>query len=394
MDRKTLHKNVYKVLLPVVEPAMKLYFNYHCEKLPPVDGPYLLLCNHNTDFDCILAGIAAGKQLYFVATENVIRMGLLGKLVVKYFDPIIHYKGVQGITTTKNILAALRNGDSVGLFPEGNRSFSGKTCPIPTATGKMARSSGAYLITYRFEGGYFSWPRWGVGRRKGRLTGKVAGVYSPQQLKAMTPAQVNEAIAKDLYADAYEEQKKEPIAFRGKTPAESLESTIFLCPKCKRTGRLHSKIDHFFCDCGFDSVMDAYGILNDGENTYTVTQLDESQQTYLKDLLDSAEAASSRPQADQLLFQDQVTMETVGENHDIVKTEPVTLTAYKDRLTAGSLNMPLEQISGLAINQRNLLLVHLEGQKEHLQFRGPVSFNALKYLYLHRTVCPTAGGTL
>ncbi|MCF0150974.1 MAG: 1-acyl-sn-glycerol-3-phosphate acyltransferase [Firmicutes bacterium] len=386
MEPLTLHKNVFKVLYPVVKPAMKLYFNYTYEPLPELDGPYLLLCNHNTDLDCILAGLAAKKQLYFVATENVVRMGLLGKLVVKYFDPIIHYKGVQGIATTKNILAKLRSGSSVGLFPEGNRSFSGRTCPIPSATGKMARSSGAYLITYRFSGGYFSWPRWGVGRRRGKLQGKIAGVYSPQQLKEMTPAQVNQAIVRDLYADAYADQQKDPIAYKGKTPAEALESTIFICPKCKRAGGLHSKIDHFFCDCGFDAVMDPYGYLHEGADTYTVTQLDEAQKEWLQQNLPKEPSES--------LFTDKVTLQTVDADHRIADERTVTLTAYADRLTAGTLTIPYEQISGMAINQRNLLLVHLEGRKEHLQCKGPVSFNALKYLYLYRLVCPNEGGVL
>ena len=133
-------------------------------------------------------------------------------------------------------------------------------------------------------------------------------------------------------------------------------------------------------------MMDPYGYLHEGADTYTVTQLDEAQKEWLQQNLPKEPSES--------LFTDKVTLQTVDADHRIADEQTVTLTAYADRLTAGTLTIPYEQISGMAINQRNLLLVHLEGRKEHLQCKGPVSFNALKYLYLYRLVCPNEGGVL
>ena len=179
------HARAFKFLPPLLRPVMRLLLRYRGEPIPDPGGPVFVLSNHNTDLDCILLGLSARRLMYFVATETVVRMGFLGKLVKRYFDPILHRKGVQGAATVRAILSRIRDGFSVVLFPEGNRSFNGQTCPIPPATGKLARMCGATLVTYRLTGGYFSSPRWGRGLRRGRLEGRVAGVYSPEALKAM-----------------------------------------------------------------------------------------------------------------------------------------------------------------------------------------------------------------
>ena len=185
---KRRHVRAFRFFSVLLRPAMRILLRFRGETIPDPGGPVFVLCNHNTDLDCILLGLSARRQIYFVATETVARMGMLGWLVRRYFDPILHRKGVQGAATVRAILSRIRDGSSVALFPEGNRSFNGLTCPIPPATGKLTRICGATLITYRLTGGYFTSPRWGRGLRRGRLTGKVEGVYSPDDLKSMSAA--------------------------------------------------------------------------------------------------------------------------------------------------------------------------------------------------------------
>lgn len=379
--------NTFRVLGPLVKPVMKLMFRYDYETIPEMDGPILLLCNHNTDFDCILAGLAMGRQIYFVATEKVTRMGLLGKIVKRYFDPILHSKGVQGIGTVRSILTKMRNGSSVAMFPEGNRSFNGLTCPIPPATAKLARSCGGTLVTYRFSGGYFSWPRWGKGLRRGRLTGRIAGVYGPQQLKAMSEQEIAAVIAKDLFVDAYQDQEKQPVAFRARNRARGMDSMLYLCPACGQLGRLHTEKDSIICSCGWSAEYDVYGYLNEkGGKRWTLTQLDALQRKKIDAMVDRD------PQ--ELLFSDQVTREVIAPDHSIVSTTQETLSAYADRLVLGEAVIPFTRLEGIAINQRNLLLLHTAGEELHDECSGPVSFNALKYLYLVRASQGSRTGTL
>jgi 1-acyl-sn-glycerol-3-phosphate acyltransferase len=78
------------------------------------------------------------------------------------------------------MMRRLKKGYSVCLFPEGNRSFDGVTRPFPPSTGRVAKACGAALVTFRTEGAYLSNPRWGDTLRRGRVRGRVAGIYPPE----------------------------------------------------------------------------------------------------------------------------------------------------------------------------------------------------------------------
>ena len=387
MDVQKRYRILYKIIRAIGKPFVCGIFNYKYEKIENVDGPYLLLANHTTDIDSAFLGLASPKQTFFVATENITRFKFWGKILMYVFGPIIHYKGMHGIRTTRQMLKKLRSGSCVAMFPEGNRTFNGRTCPIPPVTGQLAKACGAALVTYRIKGGYFLSPRWHKNNRKGRVKGEVAGIYTAEQLKAMTAEEVNEIIRRDLFVDAYEEQRKDPYPFKGKDMAESLESTVFLCPRCGKMNHLHSKGDRFFCECGYEATFDEYGMLEEKDGSAkTVTELDIAQRAYIDRLCEDSGGGE--------LFSDSISEEFINEDHDLVESKAVELKAYPDAFEMNGKKLSFDDIEAIAINQRNLLLIHIKGKTGHFQYRGPMFFNALKYLYVYRWAKGSADGFL
>ena len=376
------HRIIFRILHFFAVPFLRIKFRYTYDPIPFLKQPYLLLANHNTDYDPLFLGAACPTQMYFVATEKILRMGILSALVMALFQPIIHYKGKTGISSVKEILHKLKEGKNVALFPEGNRSFNGLTGDFVPATGKMAKRSGAALITYRLHGGYFTSPRWSTCLRKGRMHGEIVNVYTPEILKTMSEAEVNEAIRRDLKMDAYEEQKCDPVPYEGTDLALGLESTLFACPKCRRISVLRSSGNKLSCTlCGFSAEYDVYGYLNDQTGKkYTITELDDLQRKMVREM-------AALP-SDQILFHDCVTVETIGSNHEVVSKDILEIRAYSNRLEIGERILLYAQISGMAINQRNLLIIHCTDDS-HLELSGELSFSALKYLYLYQSTGKT-----
>lgn len=370
------HRLVFKFLRPPLALWAKLRFNYTYESLKKVEGPFLLLPTHNLELDPIIVGAAAGQQLYFVASEHLSRKGFVSKLLNRFLQPIYHYKGRAGAHTVKAILKTLRSGSSVCLFPEGNRSFNGLTCPIPPATGKMARRSGAKLVTYRFDGQYLTHPRWATTIRRGKLRGRIVHIYTSEELQAMTDQEVNDAIVRDLSVDAYAVQEQEMIPYKGKKLAYGMECTVFACPKCGKIGTLHTDDDHLFCDCGFRAAYDVCGYLTDTDGSrYTVTELDRLQQQRLADI--AAEAGEAP------LFSDSVRLQDIDVHHVLVSETSGQLTAYTDRLEICGITIPFADMLGMTIYSRNVLVIHTLSESRHYEIRSGVEFSALKYLYLY-----------
>ena len=49
MDELRRHRMVFKVLMPFIHIFTKLKFNYEYDRLKEIEGPFLLLANHNME---------------------------------------------------------------------------------------------------------------------------------------------------------------------------------------------------------------------------------------------------------------------------------------------------------------------------------------------------------
>ena len=371
MDEKKRMQRAFDFFRPIMKLMLRIRFGYRCDSLKGIEGPYLLLCNHNMELDPVMLGAAGGRAVRFVASEHIARKGFGTWFLMRYFRPILHVKGKSGQGTSLKILRALKSGDCVAMFPEGNRSFNGVTGPMLGQLGRLVRRCGASLVTYRIEGGYFTQPRWGTTLRRGRLVGHLVHVYTPEQMKEMTDDRVEQAIADDLYEDAYASQKKNPSLYKGKHAALGLESALFWCSACGRFNTLHSDDDGLRCECGYRADYTASGYLRsqDGKLT-TITRWDEQQQQALRQRMTQDAAAK--------LFEDTVTVREIREDHTASEARQMRLTAYPDHLMLGEERISREELDGAAVFSRNVLTLVTDKQYE---IRGQLSFNALKYRY-------------
>ena len=257
------HVRMYRIVRPLVAIFMRLMFGYTYEVAKNLPKNYIVISNHVTDFDMLGVTASFPRQMYYVASEHVARMKLLYKIVKWAFAPIMRPKGASAAATTMEMVRKARKGDSVCLFAEGVRSWDGVTWPIVPATGRLVKTAGCALVTYRIEGGYFASPMWsGASIRRGYFHGAPVNVYTAEQLKEMTAAQVQEAIERDLFEDAYARQRVAPKRYRCKNPAEGLENLLYICPECGSYDSFHSHKDTVTCgSCGMSFRYNDFGFL-------------------------------------------------------------------------------------------------------------------------------------
>lgn len=264
------------ILRPLVIVFLFIKFGYRFKVAKNLPDNFIVLSNHNTDFDPLFVGASFRKPIYFVASEHIARWKNAFKFVDFAFAPIIRYKGTTAASTVKEMLRRLRTGANVAMFAEGAKSWNGVTAPIQPSTGKVVKNSKAALVTYKLEGGYFVSPNWGKGgTRKGRINGGIVNIYTAEQLSQMSVEQINDVISADLYEDAYDRQLKSPARYRGKHLAEDLEKLLFFCPECGAMHTLFSSGDTVNCEeCGLTFKYNEYGML-EGLSVKTVKELFE-----------------------------------------------------------------------------------------------------------------------
>lgn len=373
------HVRIWKFLKHAAYPFFKMIFGYSCEQAPKLKAPYLVLANHNADLDPAFVGFSFPQQMYLVASEHVYRRGIASKILKWAFEPIAKIKGSSDTLTVMKMIRYLRSGKNVCLFPEGNRSFNGKTGQINDATGKLVKTSAATLVTYKLTGGFFTTPRWGFGIRKGKFSGKVVNVYSPEQLKAMTPSEITEAIRRDLYEDAYETQQKNPVLFKGKNRARGIEYAYCVCPECKTIGTICSKGNEVFCNkCGRKSVYGNDGYFTGDFKFKTVYEWDCLQEEYFKIFAENTNGE---------FFKDSnITMRTVTADHGEVIVGSGEL-SMSDKAICFSYDgctkeIPISQIPDMSIYGKcGLMFTDGDGVHYELLSEYKKSFyNARKYL--------------
>ena len=131
------------------------------------DRQYLVLMNHQTAFDQFFIGMAFRGPVYYLASEDLFSKGWISTLLRWAVAPIPIKKQTTDVRAVRNCLKVIKEGGTLALSPEGNRTYSGKTEYMNPAIVKMAKKFKLPIALLRIEGGYGVEPRWSDKTRRG-----------------------------------------------------------------------------------------------------------------------------------------------------------------------------------------------------------------------------------
>lgn len=323
-------------------------FNLTSERCA-LDGPCLIIANHVTNWDPLLLSMSfPDKPIRFVASEHIFRHGWVSRLLERLVSPIPRKKGASGADTVMAVLRALKNGDTVCIFAEGDATWDGLTHPVFPATGKLARMAGVPLVTYRLEGGYLTLPRWAKKRRRGRMHGAVAGIYAPEELKTKKGPEITALIDRDLAEDAFARQRAEHVRFRGRDRAEGIEQGFFLCPRCGELGTIRGVGDRVRCACGLDLFYTEEGFFDPPEPVTTLAEWERVQEAAL--------AAFCRERTGVLFSDEGLTLCEITGGHRAAACGTGTLVQRADALEIAGRRFALSGIDSMAMVKTGILL--------------------------------------
>ena len=223
------------------------------------DGPALYVSNHPSAIDYPqVVRMLWPRRVVSIANEYFMRRGFLKKVLTAVgMIPKKLFVDEGGVILKAR--RTVKGGWSLYLAPEGRLSADGETYPILPSTGGFARFLNVPLVILHLSGAYYNKPKWRPGFRRQRVRIEVKAVIPPEELRAMTPAEVNarirEGIAADESARAYERE----LIWRRGNKAKGLPDLIYRCPVCGELYAAEAAGNELRCrSCGLSLRFDRH----------------------------------------------------------------------------------------------------------------------------------------
>ena len=237
------------------------------------DEPCLILMNHSSFIDLkIVSRIFFPKRYGIVCTSDGF-VGLIMKILMPLLGCIPTQKFVSDVRLIKDMEYMLKEKNtSVLMFPEASYSFDGTATPLPRKMGVLLKKLGVPVVTVITQGAFARDPLYnGLQKRKVKVRADVTCLFTKEDLKTMTVAQLDAALDEAFGFDNFRWQQENGVVIDEPFRADGLNRILYKCPHCGVEGKTEGKGIHLTCHhCGKVYELTELGKLRalDGEEAF------------------------------------------------------------------------------------------------------------------------------
>ena len=378
---KFRHRLIRNVAYAFLNPYMRLKYRIKIEPFKEQGNrPYLILMNHQTAFDQFFISSAFKGAVYYVASEDLFSNGFVSKLLRYAVEPIPIKKQTTDPRAVLDCVRVKKEGGTIAIAPEGNRTYSGKTEYIKPAIVGLIRILKLPVAIFRIEGGYGVQPRWSDCVRKGKMRAYVSQVIEPEDYAKMSDEELMSAVETSLYVN----EGVVDGVYQHKKAAEYLDRAMYVCPYCGLSV-FHSKDDIITCTkCNrqirYLSTKELKGVGFEFPYRF-VTDWYAAQCKFINNL-DLLAYTDDKIYSDRARAYDVILYK---KKRLICKNAHIEMYGNRFEITMGdkSQTLSFDEVTAVTVLGRNKLNIY--ANEKVLQFKGDKHFNALKYVnFYHR----------
>lgn len=384
MKRRFRHDLVYFLLKPFFRLFVRIRFNFRPKRFKApkgIKGPYLILSNHQLAMDPFLLALSFKGPIYYVASDMIFSIKFWSKLIVYLVNPIPKTKYRSDKETVRDMIKIVKSKGTIGIFPEGNATFSGETQHMPPSIAKLIKLLKIPVIFYHIEGGALTKPRWSHHVKRGKVIGYVHKFWTYDEYKDLSIDTINDLVKENLYVNDHALNQVKKHRFKGKKLAEDIESSYFYCPNCHSLNTIYSNDDHVCCkNCNFSVVYTPFGTFEKTQQTAffeTTVPWYKAQEEALANALDKAN------DHDVLFTDEKEAVYTVerSKRKTLLGEATLKLTKTHTFLEFEHETITLDNLHVLpSVQQKNKLILYDKDSKTTYYLLNHKKRNAIKYV--------------
>lgn len=180
----------------------------------PREGGVLLVSNHQSHLDPVLAGISCQRQMSSLARASLFHIPVL-KTLIRWLDAIPLDREGIGLAGLKETLRRLKRGEVVLLFPEGTRTSDGQLAPLKSGFCTLARRTHVPVMPMAVAGAFDAWPRWRSWPCPGTVHIQYGQPISPEEIASLDDHQLVAQVQSQLVACQREAEASRRLAIGG-----------------------------------------------------------------------------------------------------------------------------------------------------------------------------------
>jgi len=155
----------------------------------PKEGGLIVLSSHQTFLDPLLLGLATDRRLSSLARSSLYRFKPFAA-VITALDAVPIDRESSAIKAMKVVIARLKRGAAVTIFPEGSRTEDGQLGEFKSGFALIAKRASVPIVPVAIVGGFECWPRTRLLPRPGRIRLEFGEILTAEQVAAMSEQEI------------------------------------------------------------------------------------------------------------------------------------------------------------------------------------------------------------
>ncbi len=142
---------MYRVVCAFVRAVMGFYFftvkGLRCEGVEniPKEGAVIIAPNHKSNFDPPAIGVCSPRIIHYMAKEELFRNPVFAA-AIRYFGTFPVKRGTVDRAAVRQALKELKEGQPLGIFPEGTRTHGNRIGRFHDGMASLALMTGTPIL--------------------------------------------------------------------------------------------------------------------------------------------------------------------------------------------------------------------------------------------------------